>query len=420
MKIQSAIKETKNRFGVITKAGGLTLALVAAPIAGAAAYGANAALDPNGDLCVVASLTNSPDFFAARGSCPESDLPNSGSNPEASNPNPSTPPVETTPPVTVERASITDVQLYANGTRELTLLNNGGFLEVVADKQIFLTPSRGATAKEIVGYPASWVTNGMRLDANASPDGKTIVVYNYRYASVSFDGGTTWTTQQQAMWYDAEHQYLTSDVSADGKVVILSQGKIGGSGFLTWLNSDSSRQAADWKSTSIYDQYSLDISGDGSTVFTSLYLSTFPKQSRIDLNVTPYAKVTDVNLYGYGNYRGFAASSDLQKQLKAMRDGSDNTNYLFTSKDGGVTMTKKMVGQFTTVGISTDGVIQAATRINAGTPGQLYMSFDSGENWKTMDVLNGASLLGAQLSPDGKMLRIVTSDSKTYFATVNP
>jgi hypothetical protein len=125
-------------------------------------------------------------------------------------------------------------------------------------------------------------------------------------------------------------------------------------------------------------------------------------------------------MYGYGNYRGFAASADLQKQIKAMRDGSDNTNYLFTSKDGGVTMTKKLVGQFSTVGISTDGVIQAATQINPGTPGQLYMSFDSGENWKKMDVLNGASLTGAQLSPDGKMLRIVTADSKTYFATVNP
>lgn len=420
MKIQSAIKETKNRFSVIGKAGGLTLALIAAPIAGAAAYGASAAIDPSDDVCVVAALKSDPGFYAARGGCPESALPNSGSNPESPNPSSSPTPVETTPPVTVERASITDVQLYAAGTRELTLLNNGGYLEVEADKKVFITPTRGATTTEIVGYPASWVTNGMRLDANASPDGKTIVVYNYRYAAVSFDGGATWSPQKEAMWYDAQHQYLSSDVSADGKVVVLSQGTPGGSGFFTWLNAGSTRQVADWKNTSMNAEYSMDISGDGSTLMSNLYMSTFPGQTKRALNTLPYPTVTSVNMYGYGNYRGFAASGDLQKQLKAMRDGSDNTNYLFTSKDGGVTMTKKMVGTFSTVGISTDGVIQAATQTNLNQPGQLYMSFDSGENWKKMDVLSGASLLGAQLSPDGKMLRIVTADSKTYFATVNP
>lgn len=416
MKRQSAIKETKSKFSVITKAGTLTLALVSAPIAGAAAYGASG-LGSDDNPCVVASLVKEPTFFASRGNCSESDLPSSGANPENPNPSSSPTPVETTPPVTTERASITNVQFYSDGTRELTLLNNGGFLEVENDKKVFITPTQGAAKREIIGLPAS--LTGSRLDANASPDGKTIVIYDYRYAVVSFDGGATWSPQKQAQWYDAEHMYLSSDVSADGKVVILGQGKTGGSGFFTWLNADSGRQVADWKSTSMYAEYNMDISGDGSTLMSNLYMSTFPGQTKRDLNALPYPTATTVNMYSYGNYRGFSASGDFQKQLKAMR-ASDNVNYLFTSKDGGITMTKKLVGQFSTVGVSTDGVIQAATLTNANSPGQLYMSFDSGENWKKMDVLDGASLLGAQLSPDGKMLRIVTADLKTYFATVNP
>jgi hypothetical protein len=48
------------------------------------------------------------------------------------------------------------------------------------------------------------------------------------------------------------------------------------------------------------------------------------------------------------------------------------------------------------------------------------MSFDSGENWKKMDVLDGATLGGAELAPDGKTVKLTTADAKTYFATVNP
>lgn len=421
MKIQSAINETKNKFGVLAKAGTLTLALVAAPAIGAAAYGATSGLNSDGDLCVVATRTDDAGFFASRGSCSESDLPAPGATPENPNPTPSPTPVETAPPVTVERASLTDVELYATDARKIILLNNGGFLENVAGRQIFITPSRGAAAKEIVGYPTGFLAYGAKVEANVSPDGKTIVVYTGRYAVVSFDGGSTWTPQKEAMWYDAEHQYVTSDVSADGKVVLLTVGRLGGGGFFLWLNADSGRQVADWKWTSLqYDQYSLDISGDGSTVSSSLYSGVFPKQSITNLNGP---STTSVNLSSYSWFRDFATSSDFKEQLRAMRDGSGSSpTYLFTSSDGGATMTKKIEGQFWSLGVSDNGVIQSAVRTHApdNETGQLYMSFDSGENWKKMDVLSGATLGGVELAPDGNSLRIVTADSKTYFATVNP
>jgi hypothetical protein len=425
MKTRPTTKNTKGRFGVAaTQVGALTLALVAAPAVGAAAYGASSAFGWDNSPCVVASLVEEPSIFSTRGNCDGVDLPTSGSEPTPTPSGGSTPTSEPSTP-SVSRESITNVALYSTDTRKIILLNNGGFLEVINNSKVFVTPSRGAAAGEIVGWPTSFTAYGTRIDANVSPNGQTIVVYNGRYATVSFDGGVTWAPQMLAKWYDAEHQYVTSDVSADGKVVMLSVGRTGGGGFYTWLNADSGRQNSDWKSTSaMYDQYSLDISGDGSTMSASLYNWVFPKQTMINLNGPDgWPTTTSVNLSGHTWFRDFAASSNFQEQLRAMRDGSAETpSYLFTSSDGGVTMTKKMIGQFWSLGVSDNGVIQSALRTHApdSETGQLYMSFDSGENWKKMDVLDGATLGGAELAPDGKTVKLTTADAKTYFATVNP
>lgn len=428
----------KQRFGSMsTKVGILTAALVAAPAFGAIAASTSFVYEDS--PCVVASLKADPKIFSVHGYCDNSVVPNAAVGPSpdvtpsptdsastspsatpSAIPSPSSSP--TTPPAEPAPASgtIGEPALYSTSATRILLLNNGGFIETVNQKTAWITLTKGAVKKQITGLPARWTSFNDNITVNASPDAQTLVVYSANLVVVSFDGGATWTPQKD-VYPGGGYMFISSSVSADGKTVAMSQGSnTTSSGVVTWLKADSPRQTTDWKQMTITPEYSIALSADGKQLTTTQVAPGAIYQTFIDLTVSPITRKTN-NRYGYTWLSGYASSSDQQTQIIGMRDQATDVNHLYMSYDGGKTITEKMAGTFTSISISTDGVVQAAidTHLPANIDRKLFMSFDSGHTWKQMDVLGGVKLNGISVAPDGKTMQIVTMDGKYYLADLN-
>lgn len=441
--MKSSITKVGKRLGpASTKVGVLTLALVAAPVLGAAAYGATNPFAYEESPCVVATLVKEPSFAATRGYCENAVLPDgviaspapaNGSN--TATPTPTAGSGSTTPPSSEGSTSsptpstpagsaglnISTVDLYSTNANKMVLLNNGGFIEVVNNVDAWITPTKGASPKQITGLPPKWRLYNNYLDVNASPDGQTIVVYYQSGVVVSFDGGATWSPEKISAPYGGYATFMSSTVSGDGKTVALSTGTSrDSSGTLVYLNKDWGTALTSWKSTWMGNQYELSLSDNGSQIITTRIAPGSVYQTSIDLSVASPTRTTN-DRYPYSWLNGFATTGDQQLQIHSLEKLSDSGMYLYLSKDGGKTLTEKIKGSFSSLSMSKDGVVQAGidTYVPDKIYAQLQMSFDSGETWKKMDILDGVKLRSVTVAPDGKMIRIITDDGKSYFSYIN-